>query len=187
MRTNASLPSRVGVALSIIVGIVVASGCARPSADEGPLSSTAPSVSTPSQPGATLLGKPTGSYDATGFWFAYITLLDGTHIGEGTARFEQDANGNITAFDPSDPSDPEHDPGTYVFTRDGVAEKKTIHYNFSLTSPDPDGSDPTFCGRDLRGTAVLDTTTNVVEVRRASGVIDDCSKVTLKFVFTKVS
>lgn len=159
--------------LLVIVLAAAAAGCT--GANTNPLA--------PASAGAAFHGAAGGgpsSYDASGRWFGLVFLGD-QRIGEGVHIFTQEPSGSLTAVGSEAPDDPERDHGVYTFKRIGSPNGTIRTYRFSLhMDPQEEG----VCGRELSGTAELDTSTNTL-VATGSGIIDNCAEVTITFKWVK--
>jgi hypothetical protein len=119
----------------------------------GALSPTAPSSFDLGAPDissgvvTTRVGPPSTSYDATGSWH-WVATYQGQIIDVADFDLDQDANGTITSLG-------EGEGELFTFTRMAITPRG-IRYTVTLTG----GGEP--CDADLRGTAVLDTTTDTI-------------------------
>lgn len=160
--------------LLVILLAAAAAGCS--GASTNPLA--------PARAGAALQGAAGGgpsSYDATGPWFGQVFLEGEGRIGEGVHLFSQEPSGSMMAVGSEAPDDPERDHGIYTFKRIGSPNGTIRNYRFSLHM-DAQGDNP--CGRDLSGTAQLDTSTNTITAA-STGTIDNCATVTINFIWVK--
>ena len=160
--------------VALLISVSALSGC---TTAPNPLS---PSASPVGAIGATAQGGPS-SYDANGRWFAEVFLEGEDRIGTGVHIFTQAPSGSLTAVGSEAPEDPERDHGIYSFKRIGSPNGAIRHYRFSLHM-DAQGDNP--CGRDLSGTAQLDTSTNTITATSA-GTIDNCAAVRISFKWVK--
>ena len=158
--------------LVVLAGsLAVASGCGD---GRSPLSPSLTSL--PSSAG----GGPS-SYDATGRWFGQVFVEGSDRVGSGVHIFTQAPSGSLTAVGSEAPDDPERDHGIYTFKRLGSPNAPVRTFRFSLQM-DAQGGAP--CGRDLSGTAELDTQTNTI-VATGTGTLDDCAAATVTFRWVK--
>ena len=138
----------IGVVVVVLLGSV---SCSQ--AGAGRISPTAPSSfglaasDVGSGVAATRVGPPSTSYNATGSWH-WVASYKGQIIDVADFDLTQAANGTITSLG-------EGEGELFTFTRMAVTPR-AIRYTVTLTGE----GEP--CDANLRGTAVLDPTTNTI-------------------------
>ena len=159
---------------AVVTAAALAAGC---SSGTNPLSPTSPSFGSIR---ATAQGGPAG-YDATGRWFGLVFIEGSERVGSGVHIFTQEPSGSLTAVGSEAPDDPERDHGIYTFKRIGSPNGTVRNFRFSLHM---DAQQEGACGRDLSGTAQLDTQTNTI-VATGTGTLDHCGAATVSFKWVK--